>query len=57
MKEAKRTIFWCPSCDRTLIAPGEKCRICGKIYDKSRKLGIKRNGQVNNQTTEEATEE
>jgi rRNA maturation endonuclease Nob1 len=25
----KRFSEWCPGCDRDLLAPGKKCRVCG----------------------------
>jgi len=46
MREAKRTRFWCLSCDMALVTPGAKCCVCGKVGDKSKKRGVKKNGQI-----------
>lgn len=37
MKEIyKRTKIWCSACDRSLVAPGTKCKECGiRNIDKS----------------------
>lgn len=28
--------FWCPSCDRAMVQPGRKCRVCGKLASRKR---------------------
>ena len=29
-KEPKKGIFWCSSCDMSLVSDGAKCPVCGK---------------------------
>ena len=35
-KKAKKSKFWCMSCDRCLVGEGSKCPECGNIAGKKR---------------------
>ena len=38
----KRVKFWCPNCNKSLVAGGSKCKVCGKrtIGKKIKKFNI-----------------
>ena len=31
----RRAKAWCPGCDRSLVAIGKKCLVCGKRFEKN----------------------
>jgi rRNA maturation endonuclease Nob1 len=40
VKIHQRTKYWCSGCDANLVAPGQKCKVCGsrEVDKKSRRV-------------------